>query len=159
MTQTDHLNDARPLTGRKVLAIAVAAFGTIIAANLTLAYSAVQSFPGIEVKNGYIASQSFERDRAAQVLLGWNTEASYEKGMLNVIVRDRDGAAAPLQDTVIHLGRPTTAARVLEMAPATDGAGWLASVSLAPGPWRIDILGVTPKGDRFRQHLVVEGGR
>ena len=58
--------DPKPLTGRKVLAIAIISFGAIIAANLTLAYSAVQSFPGIEVKNGHIASQTFERDRAAQ---------------------------------------------------------------------------------------------
>ena len=39
--------DPKPLTGRKVLAIAAISFGAIIAANLTLAYSAVQSFPGI----------------------------------------------------------------------------------------------------------------
>lgn len=159
MTQTEHVNGARPLTGRKVLAIAVAAFGAIIAANLTLAYSAVQSFPGIEVKNGYIASQSFERERAAQVQLGWNTEATYKAGLLNVVVRGRDGAVAPLQDAVFHLGRPTTAASVLEMTPATGGAGWSAQVSLAPGPWRLDVVGMTPKGDRFRQHLVLEGER
>ncbi len=159
MTHTDHVDGARPLTGRKVLAIAVAAFGTIIAANLTLAYSAVQSFPGIEVKNGYIASQSFERERAAQELLGWNTEAAYEKGVLTIVVLDRDGVAAPLQDAVIHLGRPTTAASVLEMASAADGSGWSAAISLAPGPWRVDVAGVTPDGVRFRQHLMVEGGR
>lgn len=165
MTDTHQVDSARPqigrkvLTGRKVLAIAVAAFGIIIAANLTLAYSAIQSFPGIEVKNGYIASQSFERERAAQELLGWNTEATYEKGVLSVAVLDRDGAVAPLQNTVIHLGRPTTAASVLEMAPASDMAGWTATISLAPGPWRVDIVGVSPEGDRFRQHLVVEGGR
>lgn len=159
MTNSPHVDGARPLTGRKVLAIAVAAFGTIIAANLTLAYSAVESFPGIEVKNGYIASQSFERERAAQELLGWNTRATYANGVLRVAVLDRDGAAAPLQDAVIHLGRPTTAASVLEMAPADDGAGWSSAVNLAPGPWRIDVVGATPDGDRFRQHLILEGGR
>lgn len=159
MTHSHDAGSARPLTGRKVLAIAVAAFGTIIAANLTLAYSAVQSFPGIEVKNGYIASQSFELERAAQELLGWNTEATYEKGVLRVAVLDRDGEAAPLQDAVFHLGRPTTAASVLEMTLARDGAEWSAPATLAPGPWRLDVVGVTPDGDRFRQHLVVEGGR
>lgn len=159
MTQTNDFEGARPLTGRKVLFIAVAAFGAIITANLTLAYSAVQSFPGIEVKNGYIASQSFERERAAQERLGWNTGATYLKGDLNVVVLDRDGVAAPLQDVVFHIGRPTTAAEVLEMTPMAGGSGWAAKIALAPGPWRLDIAGVTPTGERFRQHLTVEGER
>lgn len=159
MTPTNQIEGARPLTGRKVLAIAVVAFGAIITANLTLAYSAVQSFPGIEVKNGYIASQSFERERAAQERLGWNTGATYMKGDLNVVVLDRDGAAAPLQDVVFHIGRATTAAEVLEMTPLGDGSGWTAKIALAPGPWRLDIAGVTPAGERFRQHLTVKGER
>lgn len=159
MTQIGHEDAARPLTGRKVLTIAICAFGAIIAANLTLAYSAVQSFPGVEVKNGYIASQSFEQERAAQERLGWRTEAAFENGELQIIIRDRDGRPAPLQDAVVHIGRPTTAASILKMSPADGGAGWTAAVSLAPGPWRIDVKGRTPEGDRFRQHLMVEGTR
>ena len=43
------------------------AFGVIIAVNLTLAFQAVRTFPGLEVKNSYVASQSFEQERRDQV--------------------------------------------------------------------------------------------
>ena len=50
----------RRLTGRTVLMIAVGAFGVILAANLTLAYNAVNTFSGLVVQNSYIASQQFD---------------------------------------------------------------------------------------------------
>lgn len=56
----------RKLTGWHVVFGFVAAFGVIITVNLVMAYNAVASFPGLEVKNGYIASQSFDKRRAAQ---------------------------------------------------------------------------------------------
>ena len=104
--------------------IAVGAFGAIITANLTLAYSAVQSFPGVEVKNGYIASQHFEKDRAAQERLGWRTEATYRDGVLAVAVLDREGRPAPIDDVAFRLGRPTTEADDLDPQLAPDGRGW-----------------------------------
>ena len=152
MTATTN-SAAKPLTGRKVLAIAVCAFGAIIAANLTLAFSAIESFPGVEVKNGYIASQSFERERAAQERLGWRTEARYERGVLNVVVLAGDGTPAPIEDVIFRLGRPTTEAQDLTPALVEGGAGWTASLDLAPGPWRLDVVGHAPDGVRFRQHL------
>ncbi|MEL6794585.1 MAG: FixH family protein [Pseudomonadota bacterium] len=143
----------KPLTGRKVLMIAVGAFGAIITANLTLAYSAVQSFPGIEVKNGYIASQHFEAHRAAQERLGWRTEASYENGVLTVAVLDAAGDPARIDDVAFRLGRPTTEADDLEPQLLADGRGWHAEVDLAPGPWRLDIVGAAADATRFRQHV------
>ncbi len=159
MTNSKQPTAVTPLTGRKVLFIALTSFGAIIVANLTLAYSAVQSFPGIEVNNGYIASQSFERDRAAQEKLGWTSKATYSDGKLTLMVQDPNGGAASLLQPVFQLGRPTTAAADLTMARLPEGTGWTANLTLAPGPWRLDISGQTADGDRFRQHLMVEGGR
>ena len=53
----------RELTGRHVLVITLCAFGTIIAVNVFMAVMAVGTFPGLEVKNSYVASQTFDRDR------------------------------------------------------------------------------------------------
>ena len=53
----------KELTGRHVLIITLAAFGVIIAVNLVMAFLAVGSFPGLEVKNSYVASQDFDRER------------------------------------------------------------------------------------------------
>ncbi len=56
----------RPLTGWHVLAMFVAFFGVIIAVNITMAWKAISTFPGLEVENGYVASQSFDAEMAAQ---------------------------------------------------------------------------------------------
>ena len=63
------------LTGRHVLAIAVASFGVIIGVNVLLAVNAVSTFPGLEVENSYVASQTFDVERKAQEALGWFAEA------------------------------------------------------------------------------------
>ena len=59
----------RQFTGKNALAVFVVAFGVIITVNLVLAYSAVKTFPGLEVKNSYVASQEFnERLQEHQAL-------------------------------------------------------------------------------------------
>ena len=55
------------------------AFGLIIAVNLTLAFNAIRTFPGLEVKNSYVASQSFDRDRQAQTALDWQVSARFRR--------------------------------------------------------------------------------
>ncbi len=57
----------------------LAFFGVIIAVNLTMAYFANSTWSGLVVANGYVASQSFDKDLAkarAQEALGWKVELS-----------------------------------------------------------------------------------
>ena len=70
----------RKLTGKHVLMIFAGAFGVIISVNLVLAYSAIKTFPGLEVKNSYVASQTFNERKAAQEALGWNVSAHHHDG-------------------------------------------------------------------------------
>lgn len=70
----------KPLTGRKVLMILLAAFGTILAVNMTLLYNAVKTFPGLEVKNSYVASQTFDDRDIAQRALGWHRRSNTRTG-------------------------------------------------------------------------------
>ncbi|MGO4840209.1 FixH family protein, partial [Rhizobiaceae sp. 2RAB30] len=63
-------------TGRHMLAIMVAFFGTIIAVNVTMATLAGRSWTGFVVKNSYVASQEFNRKAEqgrAQAALGWES--------------------------------------------------------------------------------------
>lgn len=147
---------ARPLTGRKVFAIACGAFGVIIAANLALAIAAVGTFPGIEVANGYVASQSFEKERAAQVRLGWRAGAAYDGARLSISITDRAGASPDLSEVAIRIGRPTTEAVDLTPELIAVSGGWTADLDLAPGLWRVDVAAAGADGERFRQQLVVE---
>ena len=54
------------LTGKHVLGITVGAFAVIIGVNVLLAVKAVSTFPGLEVDNSYVASQGFDKRKAAQ---------------------------------------------------------------------------------------------
>ena len=66
------------VTGRKVFFIFAAAFAVVIGANVMLAVQAISTFPGLVTKNSYVASQSFDRDRAAQIALAWTARAEVE---------------------------------------------------------------------------------
>ncbi len=144
----------KPLTGRKVLYIALGAFGTIIAANMTLAIAAVSSFPGIEVKNGYIASQTFELERAAQAELGWKASASHDGVGLRIDLRDAEGAPLRLDALAVRVGRPTGRAIDMTDQLVPLGEGYEIPGSLDEGLWRVDLL--AERGEnRFRQHLTI----
>lgn len=135
----------RELTGRHVAAMFVGGFGIIIAVNLTMAFSAVRTFPGLEVKNSYVASQSFDARRTAQEALGWQARVAYADGMLSVDIVDRDGRSAPARGLTVQVGRPTEAADDVTLALS----GGSAAVDLAPGLWRVDIRATAPDGTLY----------
>ena len=80
-------------TGRQVLGWFVGGFGIIISVNVYMATQAVRTFPGMEVANSYVASQSFDRDREAQLRLGWTVTPRVEAGLLKVSVTGPDGGS------------------------------------------------------------------
>lgn len=143
----------RELTGRHVLAITVGAFGIIIAVNLVMAVQAVKTFPGLEVKNSYVASQSFDRDRAAQQALGWVVTPEYSNGELSLIIRDRDGLPAQVKDLAVTIGRPTHIRDDQSPEFRYESGVYRAPVQLAPGNWNIHLTAHAPDGTLFRQRL------
>lgn len=152
----EYPSTGKPLTGRKVFFIIAGAFAVIIAVNIAMAVAAIGTFPGIEVKNGYVASQSFEKERAAQLRLGWTAKARYDGARLHLAITDRAGAAVDLSEITLRMGRPTTEAQDLDLAPAHETGGYFANADLAPGVWRIDILAKGAAGESFRQQLMLE---
>ncbi len=149
----------KELTGRHVLMICVAAFGIIIGVNLTLAVNAVRTFPGLEVKNSYVASQSFDRDRAAQEALGWSATAAVEDGIFKLRIRDGYGNAVEPAVVKVVIGRATEAADDQSPELAFDGDAMAAPVDLAPGRWTLRIVAEAHDGTEFRQRLDVRTTR
>lgn len=137
----------RQLTGRHVLIIVLACFGTIIAANLTMLFAATGTFPGLVVENSYVASQRWNARHAAQEALGWRATAAWRDGRL--IVDLQDAAGRPVEGVALRavVGRPTVASedQALALSPAADG--YVAHVELSPGAWRIEIS--TTEGPAF----------
>ena len=145
----------RGLTGWHVLALFCTMFGIIIAVNITLAVSAVRTFPGLEVKNSYVASQSFDRDRTAQQALGWTVSASMERDLLVLQIDDDLGPVAPTI-TRATLGRATHVGDDRELNFKFDGTAHFAGAAgLAPGNWNLRLAAVAEDGTRFQQRIVL----
>ncbi len=144
----------KPLTGRKVLLIVCSAFAVIITVNLTLAYKAVATFPGLEVKNSYVASQHFNADRAAQEALDWNVAAKLESGELRLSF---DHAGTPVAPRILKatLGRATNVSQDQSPVFEWDGAAYVADVALGSGNWNLRLEAEAEDGTMFRQRVIV----
>ncbi|WP_420344542.1 FixH family protein [Paenirhodobacter sp.] len=143
----------KPFTGRKFLMIVIAFFAVVIAVNVTMAVKAVKTFPGLEVSNSYVASQTFDKDRAAQEALGWVVEPSYERGFLSLVIRDRGGLPAPVSDISVLVGRTTMANEDMRPEFRYSGGIFSAPVELGHGAWLIHLEAKAQDGTMFRQRL------
>lgn len=143
------------ITGRMVLAGFVAAFAIIISVNLALAYYAVSSFPGLEVDNSYVASQTFDARKAEQEALGWTVRADAEGDEVRLSIRGRDGAPVQVGKLNAVLGRATHIAD--DMAPEFifDGQDYVAHATLGPGNWNIRMTADSIDGHKFQQRVVL----
>ena len=149
----------RELTGRMVFAITASAFAVIIGVNVLMAVKAVRTFPGLEVKSSYVASQTFDAERHAQEALGWNFSHGYENGVLRIGITDRSGAPVDVQDLTALVGRTTEAKD--DMQPEFHGrAGQFeAPVDLRPGRWMVMLEAKAADGTLFRKRfdILVKG--
>ncbi len=143
----------RKLTGRAVLLIALGAFAVTLAVNLLLAFTAVRTFSGVVVDNSYVASQSFDATRAAQVALGWTVTLTddTQAGVLGVAFTDASGAVVRPATLAVTLGRPTTTRDDQTIALKQVVGGYAGPAPLAPGLWRVEITATAADGTAFRQ--------
>lgn len=147
------MTEERELKGRTVLMITIAAFGVVVAANMSLLYAALGSFPGLEVKNSYVASQSFDKERDAQEALGWNTSVAYENGELQLDIRERSGLSAEPSLLVANIGRTTHTRDDRQLVLERDGDIRVAAVSLEPGLWLIRVAAETADGVAYSRRI------
>lgn len=143
----------REIKGIHVLMMFGAAFAVIIGVNVLLAVQAIRTFPGLEVKNSYVASQTFDRDRNAQQALGWTAKASIDDRILRLDLSAPLGPARARM-TEIRLGRATYAADDLLLDMRYENGTWLADLpELGLGVWHLWISAEAEDGTPFRQRL------
>lgn len=144
-------------TGRKMAIVMVSFFGVIIAVNVLMAYKAVSTFPGLEVRNSYVASQSFDANRAAQKALGWTMTPDYDAAdnRLYLSFSDASGQPAPLSDLSVLVGRTTESSQ--DQTPDfVNAAGvWTAPLDLAPGRWLLRVDARAADGTLFSQRVSI----
>jgi len=152
--ETDTGDTGRKLTGRHTLAIFVAFFGTIIAVNLFMAYSAVSTFPGMEVDSSYADSQTFNDRRLAQDALGW--DASVEiPGDGTLVLRLVDAAGRPVAPAELTalLTRPTNRQEDQLLDLARINGAFVAAADIGDGQWRLRLTGTARDGTDYRHNI------
>ncbi len=145
----------RELTGRTVFLILVSAFGVVVGVNAIMAALAIGTFPGLETRNSYAASQTFEADRTAQLALGWEVSVTFDAGLLRLSIVDAKGL--PVEPVALDatLGRATHVNEDIEPELRFDGMAHVASVDLAPGNWNLRFRATAADGAEFRQRVVL----
>jgi nitrogen fixation protein FixH len=141
------------ITGRQVFAFTAGAFGIIIAVNLLLAYKAISTFPGLEVANGYVASQDFDARKRAQLGLGWTLTHVYRPGHLVLDFADSNGLPAAVTDLDVLVGRATEAKDDFKPVFNRLSGVFVADVTLPRGKWIVVVNAKAADGTRFNQRL------
>lgn len=154
------------LTGRKVLAILTAFFGTIATADAILVGSALGTWSGLEEPSLYQASQRYnaELDRSRrQDALGWHLDASAARlpaAVAAITVVLADDAGRPLRGRTLRarLERPTDKRQDLAVGLVEVSAGsYVARAEpVARGQWDLVVEVMGGDGVAFRRkHRVV----
>jgi nitrogen fixation protein FixH len=130
------------------------AFGVIITVNLTLAFQAVRTFPGLEVANSYVASQSFDVDRTAQIALKWDVSATLSDHTLSLVIIEDGTPIAPVVEQAIF-GRATNVQFDETPDFTFDGKALHAQVVAGAGNWNLRLKLRALDGTLFQQRVIV----
>ena len=145
----------KEFTGRHAAMVFVGFFGVIITVNLVLAYNAVRTFPGLEVKNGYVASQSFDRRRTAQEALGWSVYASASDNHVKLEITDAKGNPVEVVKLTAILGRATHIKDDQTPDFQFNGQAYVAPAQLGAGNWNIRMVARAKNGTEFTQRVIL----
>ena len=155
MSDTTQETEQGKLTGRHVLLMFLGFFGTVIAVNLYMAWMAVGTFPGLEAKNGFMESQTFDERRAAQEALGWDVAARMEDGVLAIAFTDDAGAPVEVAGMEAVVGRATST-EADRTPPFTYRRGTFRTpMELDRGNWVIRLTARAPDGTLFERRLAL----
>lgn len=146
----------REFTGKHMLAVFIGAFGIIITVNLILVYNAVATFPGLEAKNSYVASQQFNERRDAQEGLGWTVAAEAKGGLVILSIVDEAGQPVQVAELEAVLGRATHVKEDFEPDFKFDGSAYVAKATLGGGNWNIRMKAKAHDGTDFVQRVVLD---
>ena len=145
----------RRFTGKHAAAVFIGSFAVIISVNILLAVSAVRTFPGLEVKNSYVASQKFDGRRTAQETLGWSVRADAKGGLVILAITDVNGQPVEVADLKATVGRATHVKDDITPEFRFDGDAYVAKAELDEGNWNIRMVARAEDGTEFSQRVVL----
>ena len=137
MIQDVRAGQARPLTGRAVLAMMVGFFAVVATVNAVMIALAVDTLPGTVTDSAYRSSQRFNAELAAartRAAGGMAAAAHVERladgsARLDLTLRDGEGRAFGASDVVARLVRPLEPRADRSFSLSAAGAGRLAGTA------------------------------
>lgn len=138
----------RPLTGRAVLFMFLAFFGTIFAVNFLLLRLATSTFRGLVTDSSYQASQRFNQDAQEardQAARGWSIDTSVtrlgEGTEIVLVAKDKDGRPLDDLDGFIQLSHPANKRldRDASLRPLRGGRYAASLEGVPPGQWDLVV--------------------
>ena len=133
----------KQLTGWHVLAMLIAFFGVIIGVNLLMAYFANSTWSGLVVANGYVASQTFDKDLAkarAQEALGWKVGFDFTDSRIRLTFADATGKKIDNLAITGDLERTVTDRQDQKLTFSPMGSGvYSAPAILSSGVWEVEV--------------------
>jgi len=145
----------RRFTGKHALMVFFGFFGVIFAVNLTMAYLAIKTFPGLEVNNGYVASQQFNARRNAQEALNWTVDADARNGEVVLSITDGNGSPVEVASLKATVGRATQIKDDISPKFTFNGTAYVAPVDIGPGNWNIRMVARATDGTEFSQRVIL----
>jgi nitrogen fixation protein FixH len=153
-------DQARPLTGRTVLAALLAFFGVVIGVNGVMIALAIGTMPGLENERPYQAGIAYNAEiEAARAQVGRNwTVASHVTrdalGRATVTVNAHDAYGAPIGGltVAVKLMRPTDQRgdRAITLGERAPGIYAGDVTDIVPGAWDVEIEAARASERLFR---------
>lgn len=145
----------KQFTGRHMLLTMACFFGVIISVNMALAVFATESWTGLLAKNGYVASQDYNKvlaDARQQRQLGWTSALEVRAGAIGFTLRDANGRPIDGLEVSAHVSRPTDERHDRDITLTGRGGGrYTGAADLAPGVWSVDIMALAGGDRHYRQ--------
>jgi nitrogen fixation protein FixH len=140
-------------TGWQMVAVTLVFFGVAVAANVSLAYFANSSWPGLVVSNSYIASQQFNEKLAEarrQNALGWALALDAGSDGLLLEARTAQGAKLGGLEVSAALRRPVSDSedRMLRLSETEPGR-YAVGQPLLSGTWEVELTATRGDGARM----------
>lgn len=129
-------------TGRHMLVIMLAFFGTIISVNVLMAYLAGSSWSGMLSKNTYVASQDFNKNAARArewASEGFKGDLTVDDGMLRYRLSGPAGILADVDRVQAIFHRPVGDKQDFKIDLMRVEHEYAAPHALAAGPWIVDL--------------------
>lgn len=157
-----------PLTGTRILAMFVAFFGTVAAADAVLVTAALRTWSGLEDPSPYQASQRYNAERArarAQDDLGWRLDATAARlpvAEAAIVATLADAADRPLRGRILRarLERPTDKRLDLsaDLQEVSAGTYRAQAGPVPPGQWElvVEVMGEDGVAFRRRHRIVLD---